>query len=71
MPEESHVAIRMSRDLLSSPQTSDHFVNGVIQSLIEKSKDREVVLTIRNREGRPFEVITSPGGQVAWGVGGS
>ena len=69
--DEAIVNVRLSRDDLSAPKTEDRFVSGVIESLIESAKDHEINLTIRNRAGRPFEVITSPGGSVAWGVGGS
>ena len=49
-----------------SPRLQDE-----IAKLVEKAKDKEVHLTIKNFAGRPFEVITIPSESLAWGVGGS
>jgi hypothetical protein len=51
-------------------RVSDELATGVIHGLIEDAKDKEIVLTLKNIEGRPFEVVTEPSGRLLWGVGG-
>jgi hypothetical protein len=48
----------------------DHIIHGMLEMLVEQGKGHPVELTINNQAGQPFEVITEPGGKVAWGVGG-
>jgi len=50
---------------------SDVVINELVYSLVAEGKGHPIDLTINNYAGQPFEVITEPGGRVAWGVGGS
>jgi hypothetical protein len=41
-----------------------------LQKTAVKAKTAKQTIEINNVAGQPFSVISKPGGQVAWGVGG-
>jgi hypothetical protein len=57
---------------ISLPKEADFDAHStaVLKSLVVAAKKRPLTIELANKAGRPFRVISKPGGGVMWGVGG-